>query len=193
MNNIEELLLRRQEGVLTECEQEELLRLTHRDEVVNAAGVRAMHLRRRRIGRLSGVASLLLVSGLAFTIYSHNTQKGFSTETPFVAQVMEPKSSTETPSMAAKPNEALMDAELARDNATAPLQQKSIAPSEVTKQLTAAPETKADIATPAEDAETPFIEAVAPNAVGNAPATVACNTQCSPDSVINDIWHFLKA
>ena len=193
MNNIEELLLRRQEGVLTEGEQEELLRLTHRDDVVRAAGVRAMHLRRQRIARLTGVASLLLVGGLAFTIYSHSTRNGLSTEQNIVAQAVEPEQATEMLGTVARPSEAVVEAEKVQNNATAPLPQKSNAPTTESNQLTAAPEAKADMAIPVKEVETPFIEAVAPNAVGNAPATVACNTQCSPDSVINDIWHFLKA
>lgn len=49
---------------------------------------------------------------------------------------------------------------------------------------------------PARREPTPAVQDIAaaePSSYSVSEPVVACNTQCSPDSVINDIWNFLKA
>ena len=49
---------------------------------------------------------------------------------------------------------------------------------------------------PARLEPTPAVQDIAvaePSSYSVSEPVVACNTQCSPDSVINDIWNFLKA
>ena len=63
MNQLETLLQRYKEGVITPDEQAELDRLTNRHQVFSAASAQASAMRRRRYAVVSSVASLLIVAG----------------------------------------------------------------------------------------------------------------------------------
>ena len=142
MKNIDNLLQRYSEGTITPEEQDELNRLTRRDEVFHAAEAEAHTIRRRRRATASTVAAVLIVAGVLFTILPQNRLS--TGDAPLIAQA-EPAHAALASTSHPKPSKAIETL----DNAIEPL--------------------------------------LDPDPI------VACNTQCSPDSVINDIWNFLRA
>ena len=73
MSIIEDLLMRRQEGTITDEELTKLNQLTHRDQVLQAAAHRAKVLRHRKYAGISGVASVLVVAVMLFAIHPNNS------------------------------------------------------------------------------------------------------------------------
>ena len=182
MKQIETLLQRYRNGEITPEEQAELNRLTHRDEILNAAASRAAKIRRQRTTVVSSVASVVIVAAVFLTITANNSTP--TADTPLLAQNV------------IEVNEAPAQPQIA------PL----AAPTESSKP-TVSTMTEKPVSAPKKAAETVIehnntAQATPINAVSEVKHTepsasldpvVACNTQCSPDSVINDIWNFLKA
>lgn len=185
MNNIENLLRHQQEGALTPEEQDELNRLTHRDRVLQAAAQQAHTLRRRQYLRASAVTSVILIAGACFlTFPSANPE---ASGTPIVAQ-----SDAPSPKTVLAAQEALSNDAPALPQAT-PSDKRSIGQKELS--LNAAAPAAIEQQQPAAAANLPvenIVDELEPSAIVQDNPIVACNTQCSPDSVINDIWKFLR-
>lgn len=168
-NNLETLLGRYADGSITPEEEEQLNLLTHRQAVWGGAMHRSATLRRRRHAIVGTVAALLVAVGLAVVSNLQSpTRTGSLPDGPMVAK-NNPSAPTEVPAP--------------------PVQPKAEAVKPVETIATVEPiEAIETIAT---------VESIEPVVhVEAAPSTdpiVACNTQCSPDSVINEIWSFLKA
>ena len=190
MSSIENLLRRRQEGTITDEELIELNLLTHRDQVIEAATQRAKVIRHRRYAGISGVASVLVVVGLFFTI--HHNSNGPIADGPLMAQAEAPSTPAvqsdadapqpKTPTVAAaSKDEDTFQLNVQHDvKATKPVMQA--APSSNDMEYVSAVQHYEAVA-----------EEMEPSVSYEGETVVACNTQCSPDSVINDIWNFLKA
>ena len=182
MSNIENLLRRHYEGVITQEEQSELDCLTHRDQVISAANKRARVLHHRRMAGATGVASVLLVAGAIF--FLHPSYDPAKAEFPTVARTDVPKMPVsiptqpsiviETPQNQSRP----ADVRMALDETAVPT---------VHKEQPAAIE---PVATQSDGPQVDDI--VPPTVITDSETIVACNTACSPDSVINDIWKFLR-
>ena len=84
MKQIETLLQRYRNGEITPEEQAELNRLTHRDEILNAAASRAAKIRRQRTTVVSSVASVVIVAAVFLTITANNSTP--TADTPLLAQ-----------------------------------------------------------------------------------------------------------
>lgn len=178
MKEIETLLQKYSDGTLSSEELENLNRLTHRDAVVGHATQRANAARRRRTAILSTTASLLLIAATGLALYLRPASN--TGNAPLLAQqttVIRPAvqeiaaNAPDTPAATTTPSperKALQQAKIGQKTNT------SVTP-------TAAPSNH----TVVEEMATPVTETADP--------VVACNTQCSPDSVINDIWRFLQA
>lgn len=182
MKQIETLLQRYRDGEITPEEQAELNRLTHRDEVLHTAASRAAKIRRQRTTAVSTVASVVIVAAVFLTITANNNTP--SADTPLLAQnnieVNEAPAQSQTAPLAA------------------PTKSSEPTVSTVTEKPVSAPKKAAETVIP--NNNTPQVSPI--NTVSEVKHTepsasldpvVACNTQCSPDSVINDIWNFLKA
>lgn len=186
MKEIEVLLQRYAKGELTEDEQARLNQLTRRDEVLAAAGARAHQIRRTRRTRVSVLASLVLVAAAGTALFMRPAPDAQS-DCPAVArtdarqeaqqEVLEtvPASAAETVSATVRP---------------AVRQQEAVRPATGR----AAAVQSAQPASPVEQAASePLFEETEVSVHAEADAVVACNTHCTPDSVISDIWKFLKA
>ena len=179
MSSIENLLRRRQEGTITDEELIELNQLTHRDQVIEAATQRAKVIRHRRY---AGV-------GLFFTI--HHNSNGPIADGPLMAQAEAPSTPAvqsdadapqpKTPTVAAaSKDEDTFQLNVQHDvKATKPVMQA--APSSNDMEYVSAVQHYEAVA-----------EEMEPSVSYEGETVVACNTQCSPDSVINDIWKFLR-
>lgn len=182
MKNLETLLRRHYEGVITPEEQSELDRLTHREQVISAASKRAKVLRRRQLAAATGMASVLLVAGALFFVHPSLSQS--ESNMPLMAQVDESVASdVEKTSSSPQPIVTTSESQL----------------SAVDEQDTQLLEPKPhSVSLPVETPEhVEMIEAesecdLLQTALPDCEPIVACNTACSPDSVINDIWKFLR-
>lgn len=177
MKEIDVLLEKYANGELTAEEQDELNRLTHRDKVLSAAGTQAHQLKRKQWTRVSVLASLLIVASIGTTLY---LRPAATTEenAPVVAQAVV-KQESKTAEVAP------MDIPV--EPQTTPHKQM------VAKAETPAPHA-AEAVVAVEQAAVEPIQAMSEVPVHiETESVVACNTQCSPDSVISDIWKFLKA
>ena len=179
MSNIENLLRRYGEGTLSPEELAELNRLTHRDQVVQAAFGKARVIRRRRITTFSGVAAVLLVAGTIFLVQPSVDEGASALST--VAEAQTPKIlEAEGEEMEATYSSESMATTAHRvrhyDTAIVPAEPQMESASTPKEQLTNVEE---------------IAEQLEPVVATDEPI-VACNTQCSPDSVINDIWRFLR-
>lgn len=179
MNNIETLLRRHSEGTLTPDEQMELDRLTHREQVLEAATHQARQIRRHRHTSITAVASVVLVAGSLF--FFRTGGDAAKTTLPTVAQV--------------QPQPTQSDTMLGVQSTLAETAQpKHIAKVENTRQLVES--VVREDSTPRHQSVKAQVvddfEDMAPAAFVADEQVVACNTQCSPDSVINDIWKFLR-
>ena len=184
MKDLETLLRRYQEGDLDSEELDELNRLTHRDKVLNAANRQARIIRHRRYTAMAGVAAVLLVTGVIY--FNHSSVDNSLSEMPVLAQADVPK-----------PTE-MVEHEMPE----VPIQRESPTTMTVAKPDPSVHNQDSDIIQPKHrtDATMPVerqasmesvMEHHAPSVATDDPI-VACNTQCSPDSVINDIWKFLR-
>ena len=126
-NSIQHLLAKRQTGTLTDSELEELNRLTHRDEVVDAAEKAAAGIvRRRRIATSAAAVIAIAVGtiGISLLMPSH--------ETPLVAQQQpsqQPVVVEETPQTIEAPAEPLAAKPAATPKPAAKTIKDEIAPS----------------------------------------------------------------
>ena len=181
MKNLETLLRRYNEGDLNAEELDELNRLTHRDQVLQAANMRVRAIKRRRYSAVAGVAVVLLVTGVFF--FARPSVDNQLAETPIMAQADVPTLSEEASGMPVvskqeEPTQQMTSIETRmRQHDTSILQPKP-------KLVSVAPVEQAV-------SEEVDVEQLEPPIVSEDPI-VACNTQCSPDSVINDIWKFLR-
>ncbi|MBR6990724.1 MAG: hypothetical protein IKH97_00715 [Bacteroidales bacterium] len=181
MKNLETLLRRYNEGDLNAEELDELNRMTHRDQVLQAANMRVRAIKRRRYSAVAGVAVVLLVTGVFF--FARPSVDNQLAETPIMAQADVPTLSEEESGMpvVSKQEE--------------PTQQMTSIETRMLQHDTSIlqPKPKLVSVVPVEQAvsEEVDVEQLEPPIVSEDPI-VACNTQCSPDSVINDIWKFLR-
>jgi len=187
MSNLENLLRRQYEGALTPEEQSELDRLTHRDQVIEAANRRAKVLRRRQFAGAMGVVSVLLVAG---TIFFVRPLVGQSNSTmPVVAKADVPKADA---SVLEEPETFTTSQQDELSEATSvdvvSVTQRPSAKTAVSRQ------DSSPVATPKQvyASQDELADELQPSAILDCEPVVACNTACSPDSVINDIWKFLR-
>lgn len=188
MNKLETLLQRYAQGTITPDEQAELNSLTHRDQILHAANNRAVTIRRRRRVVGSTVASLLIIVAACLTLIPSNRISG--SDAPIIAQTP-----TTLPSTLPEPQIAVQEASSpAALTSGRPAAEK---PSTSQKKAYPAPKHLHESAQPSPSNATQPAAALHTNIEPATPVShdpiVACNTQCSPDSVINDIWAFLKA
>ncbi len=178
MKEIETLLQKYSDGTLSGEGLEQLNRLTHRDAIVGHATQKADTARRRRTVILSTTASVLLIAATGMTLFLRPTATGTG-EAPLMAQQTREIRSTmqETPAVAPE-TPATTVAPAPSQKALQRAKEGSETPAPATP--VAARPTPAAV----EEMATPITETSNP--------VVACNTQCSPDSVINDIWRFLQ-
>lgn len=180
MSNIEQLLKRQYEGTISPKEEQILNEITHRSQVLGNAERRSYIIRSRRI-KLSGtICSILFIAGIIYTLQTNKT----------------PKLSDASQIATISTNEMVVT-----DTCILFRQQ------EVDGQINLLAETnhKSTKYTHHSTTESSYSNdsdngIVSVEACPETPTTpireetvVACNTQCSPDSVINDIWNFLHA
>ena len=178
MKNIEELLLRYQEGSLSPDELTELNQLTHRDRVMDAARKQARTIKVRRYSVVAGVAVVLAVAG---TVFHTQSALDGAANLPMVAQAEVPSPSKATASEAA----SMPQVEETKAVTVKGVRSYDTAIISPKPQLVSVDpvEQPANIET--------IVEQQEPSMLASDPI-VACNTECSPDSVINDIWKFLR-
>lgn len=199
MKRIETLLQRYAEGTITPEERDELDNLTRRHDIMSAAATQAQAIRRRRRTTLSAAAAVLIVVGVYFSFF--NVGNPTTTDNTLIAKTDIPLT-VGTPATDMAPTTERDATQLHPSHP-----EERITPTAHTPQPHKAanrPETSAPQAA-APVSPTPETEALArqsaptatqPSSIAPqmaADPVVACNTQCSPDSVINDIWNFLKA
>lgn len=179
MTNLEDLLRRHAEGTLTPDQQAELNLLTHREQVVQAATLRASQIRRRRNTSFAAVASVLLVAGSIF--FTRPSADSLAADMPVVAKTEVP--SVDIPiSEVSEAKEVVAPALLPTSTVETKIGSIASEPMRPVRSRQAeVPESTVDL------------NQMAPEVINSGDAIVACNTQCSPDSVINDIWNFLRA
>ncbi len=187
MSNIEDLLRRQYEGSITPEEQSELDCLTHRSQVIAAATRRAKVLRRRQLAGVTGVASILLVAGLIFFV--HPTAGEMKTDSRVVAKTDIPEMPVTT-EVEAEQQPAAFQERPASDKAINAVQDGAVPVSAPSVAVSESAPTEALSVEKAVSQET-FID-VPPTTITRSEPVVACNTACSPDSVISDIWKFLN-
>ena len=187
MSNIENLLRRQYEGNISPEELSELERLTHREQVIETATRRANMLRRRHFAGATGVATVVINAGCIDVVYPYigriNTDKPMraNTETPEIlpsnVTKVEPIQSTipETPVQETSTKSILDEEEPVLKQSTMQHPSKSVSASEIIRN---------------EPEE--VVNDIQPTIISDCDPIVACNTACSPDSVINDIWKFLR-
>ena len=176
MKELEILLKKYADGTLSSDEKEELNLLTHRESIVTHASKHASAARRRRIGEMTLTASLVIATGLTF--YRHFSSSD-SASAPLIAQqttTILPTTQETSEAISALPVEDM--------------------PTTVTKRTVSAPHTlvkdhHSPMPTNTQTAPV-IVEEIVPSNTEAPNQVVACNTQCSPDSVINDIWRFLQ-
>ncbi len=149
------------EGTLSDAEREELNGLTHRDEVMAAAGERAHVILRRRRTVAFTVAGLLVAGGAIWTLLPSERQQAPILAETTVPEVVErvPEPTVEQVAPATMPTGEKVVAKVTRRSTVAPSQVKPV-----------------DAVVKPEESDDPV---------------VMCNNQCEADSVINDIWKFL--
>lgn len=182
MSNIDTLLRRHYEGIITPEEQSELDSLTHRDQVIKAATQRAKVLRHRQLASAIGIASVLLIAGGIFIINSSTNP--LKSDKPLMAQASVPAVSV----VETSPSSVHSTVSASESPQGLPAVQESKSampePQPIPKQ-----EVGAALAQSVEDE---VADEIAPTVLSESDPIVACNTACSPDSVINDIWKFLR-
>ena len=189
MSSIENLLRRRQEGTITDEELIELNQLTHRDQVIEAATQRAKVIRHRRYVGISGMASVLVVAVMFFTIHLNSNDS--IADGPLMAQVEAPSTPVVQSDVNAPQPMNPTVAVATKDGDTFQLnaqhKEKAVKPVSQAESST----TDMEYASAAQHYEA-VAEEMEPSISYEGETVVACNTQCSPDSVINDIWKFLR-
>lgn len=179
-NNLQELLDRYRSGNITDDEMSRLDELSGRSEVMAGAMHRARTLRRRRV--LGGVAAVGAIA-LVATVGLHQINPTPTQEAkPVIVKVIA------EPEAVAEPETTVNPIAEAKPATTKRAKVKNREPKLLASQPTIAP-IAINAATNIETE--PDIHVEHP-ALPDEP-TVLCNTQCNADSVINEIWKFLKA
>lgn len=177
MKELEILLKKYADGTLSSDEKDELNLLTHRENIVAHASKQASAARRRRIVGMTTAASLMIVIATSLTFY----------------QYFSPSDSSSTPLVAQQTTTILPTTQETYETITTPLVEDN--PTTITERTVSASQAfgKANLSIPTDTKTAPVIvEEVVPSNTEAPNQVVACNTQCSPDSVINDIWRFLQ-
>ena len=187
MTELESLLRRYAQGDITEEELQRLDTLSHRDEVLAGAAVRARTLRRQRATRMSVVASVAVVVALVAVIALRAGTPAGVADNVLEASMTTPPAVTESIETMAVPAEVQQPAR----PAVRPAASREVA------ENVPLPERKAPELAAEALQETPVpvqVREEVPVTVHAAEdyPVVACNSECSPDSVINDIWRFLR-
>ena len=185
MTELEMLLRRYSEGDITPDELQRLDVLTHRDEVWAGASARARVLRRQRVTRMSVAASFLLVVAMGLFFAFRTGNPAIATDSMLVASVDQSR----MPSVDATPATV--------EESPVPSGQQAAPSVRIVEVAEARPVVPEEVSVPEvlqEDVQPAVRQEVS---AGGAPSTVtspvvACNSECSPDSVINDIWRFLR-
>lgn len=187
MNHIETLLKHQQDGTLSPQELDELNQLTHKNAVFAAAERCATKIRRRRMTGVAAAVSIILVAGTLFI--SHPTPTSNPSQGTIVAQ--NNMDAVVAPSTPLKKNHPTTN------DQTLPALRPAIGDHHAT--IMQHDSSIIIPATPDKEWKEEVVETICPEYVDQPFVTmtpepvVACNTQCSPDSVINDIWKFLRA
>lgn len=179
MSNIEQLLKQQYEGSLSFDDEKKLNELTHRSQVLENANKRAREIRHRQLN-IVGIACVVLVG--AGTIFAMQSVKRSNIkEGQLIASATQKTEDTKTNNQKSvlmqEVDDALFSTEKAASTTLAP-RTKNTASAEFKQK---------------EPAEIEESEIVPPTSNISDETIVACNTQCSPDSVISDIWKFLQA
>lgn len=161
--SIERYLAKRQAGTLSDSELDELNRLTRKDEVIARAERQAAVIVRRRRTTVAVIVAGLALTGAGLALLQPRQQ------TTLIA-----RQQTITAPPAAIPVQAVQ-----------PVQAMEAA----TTAMRPTPEATAVRA----GKPTPQTPATTVKSVAGKGTVVVCNNQCEADSVINDIWKFLKA
>lgn len=170
---IETLLKKHEEGSLTDEERDLLETATGKATVMSQACQRATMLRRRRVGMAAGLCSLLLVAG-AIVLWQPKAE-----EMPKMATLSQPQTVREPLPQA----ETEAAQELPLQEAHSGLEKVQAA---VTLPVAKYPRTQRTVVPQQAKETTVALQVV------EAPQ-VSCNLQCDADSVISDVWKFLKA
>lgn len=177
MKELESLLKKYAEGTITQEEQSQLEQLTHRDRVVSAAGQQAVAIHRRRVVRIGTVASIAVVLAVGATFLFRPSVQDAKNEAVLVAEtdvhsvqpIAIPSVQEEVQTPVSRPKQPVLTTMDVAE--VTPAEQQVMVEKVVSAELQ---------------------DEVMPAVVISSDPVVACNTQCSPDSVINDIWKFLK-
>jgi hypothetical protein len=187
MTELESLLRRYAQGDITQEELQRLDTLSHRDEVLAGAAVRARTLRRQRAARMTVAASVAVVVALVAVIALRVGNPAGVADNVLEASMTTPPAVTTTLETMAVPAEV-----------QAPARQTA-RPAAAREVAQAVPPAERNVPQPAAEAlqEPPVpvqVREEVPVTVHGAEGypVVACNSECSPDSVINDIWRFLR-
>lgn len=183
MTELETLLRQYAEGTISQEEMQRLNTLSHRDEVLAGAEARANILRRQRATRMSIAASVALIIAVVVAVALRSGTPAGLPDTVMEAR-LEPQTIVE--SLA----EPVPEQPVVRHNpCQTPVR-------EVAQVTPAAPDREMEaVATALQEAPAPVRvheEPPLPAHAGENYPVVACNSECSPDSVINDIWRFLR-
>lgn len=178
MSNIEQLLKQQYEVSLSFDDEKKLNELTHRSQVLENANKRAREIRHRQLN-IVGIACVVLVG--AGTIFAMQSVKRYNIkEGQLIASATQKTEDIKTNN----PESVLMQEV---DNALFSTEKAASTTAPRTKN-TASAEFKQKEPTEIEESEiVPPVSNISDETI------VACNTQCSPDSVISDIWKFLQA
>lgn len=183
MTELETLLRQYAEGTISQEGLQRLNTLSHRDEVLAGAAARANTLRRQRAARMSVVASVAVVVAVVVAVALRSgTPAGLPDAVMEAALTPQPAVVT--------PVETLAEPAPVHHNA------RPAVAREVARAIPVAEKKEAEaVATALQETPAPVQvheEPPAPTHIGENYPEVACNSECSPDSVINDIWRFLR-
>lgn len=187
MTELESLLRRYAEGDITQEELQRLATLSHRDEVLAGANARAKTLHRQRVARMSVAASLAMVVALVVIVALRSGVVAGVSDTVQVAEVApQPAVAAPAETLAAPAREQTPVRHNPRQETVREVAQTVPVDDERMQEM--ASEVLQDSPAPGTPREeTP----VTVHDLDGYPV-VACNNECSPDSVINDIWRFLR-
>ena len=179
------LLRRYSEGDITPEELQQLDILTHKEEVLAGASARARVLRRQRVTRMSVAASFLLVVAVGLFFAFRTGNPAIATDSMLAASV-DPSLMPSVDEASATVEESPMPS---RKQAAPSVRKVEVAEARpVILEEVSVPEVLQEDVQPAVRQEV-STEGTPSTASG---PVVACNSECSPDSVINDIWRFLR-
>ena len=186
MTELETLLRRYAEGTITQEEHQRLAILSHRDEVLAGAAVRAKRLRRQRAARLSLAASVMIVVAIVAAVALRSGTPAGIPDTVMEARMEQaPALATQVETMADPAQEVVSEPVKARPSRVCEVAETDLGTG---RKAVEATDAMLDSSRPAQPREEPPVTVYS----GENYPVVACNSECSPDSVINDIWRFLR-